>query len=63
MDRSQEADLITRAAGGDRTAAGDLIRAHQQSVYAYLLRMSGRPDVAEDIVQEAFVRVLNNLHR
>lgn len=63
MERAQEADLITRAAAGDRTASGDLIRAHQQSVYAYLLRMCGRPDVAEDIVQEAFVRVLNNLHR
>lgn len=63
MERAQEADLITRAAAGDRGAAGDLIRAHQQSVYAYLLRMCGRPDVAEDIVQEAFVRVLGNLHR
>lgn len=63
MERQVEADLIERAAAGDRTAAGDLIRAHQNSVYAYLLRMSGRPDVAEDIVQEAFVRVLGNLHR
>jgi len=63
MERAQEADLITRAAAGDRQAAGDLIRAHQQSVYSYLLRMCGRPDVAEDIVQEAFVRVLGNLHR
>lgn len=63
MERAQEAELITRAAAGDRSAAGDLIRAHQHSVYAYLLRMCGRPDVAEDIVQEAFVRVLNNLHR
>lgn len=63
MEREREVDLIERAAAGDREAAGDLIRAHQQSVYAYLLRMSGRPDVAEDIVQEAFVRVLGNLHR
>ncbi len=28
-----------------------------------MLRMSGRPDVAEDIVQDAFVRVLTNLER
>jgi RNA polymerase sigma-70 factor, ECF subfamily len=27
------------------------------------LRMSGKPDIAEDIVQEAFVRVLKNLDR
>lgn len=63
MDRHQERALIERAIAGERQAAGDLIRAHQRSVYAYILRMSGRPDVAEDIVQEAFVRVLGNLHR
>ena len=28
-----------------------------------MLRMSGRPDVAEDIVQDAFVRVLTHLER
>jgi len=63
MDRNEERALIERAIAGERQAAGDLIRAHQRSVYAYILRMSGRPDVAEDIVQEAFVRVLGNLHR
>lgn len=63
MDRRTERDLIERALTGDRAAAGDLIRGHQASVYAYLLRMSGRPYLAEDIAQEAFVRVLNNLHR
>ena len=63
MDRTEERELIERAIAGERQAAGDLIRAHQRSVYGYILRMSGRPDVAEDIVQEAFVRVLGNLHR
>ncbi len=63
MTRAEEQDLIRRAAAGDREAADACIRAHQQSLYAYMLRMSGRPDVAEDIVQEAFVRVLTNLHR
>lgn len=63
MERHEERDLIERAIAGERQAAGDLIRAHQRSVYGYILRMSGRPDVAEDIVQEAFVRVLTNLHR
>ncbi len=63
MDRRTERDLIERALAGDRSAAGDLIRGHQASVYAYLLRMSGRPHMAEDLAQEAFVRVLSNLHR
>ncbi|MCW5776147.1 MAG: sigma-70 family RNA polymerase sigma factor [Phycisphaeraceae bacterium] len=63
MDRAQERRLIRRAAAGDKQAAEACIRAHQQSLYAYMLRLSGRPDVAEDIVQEAFVRVLTSLDR
>lgn len=63
MTRQEEAKLIARAAAGDARAAETFIRAHQQSLFAYILRLSGRPDVAEDIVQEAFVRVLTNLHR
>ncbi|MEM8834572.1 MAG: RNA polymerase sigma factor [Planctomycetota bacterium] len=63
MERSQEVALIEAAAAGCRDSADRLIRAYQGSLYAYLLRLSGRPDVAEDIVQDAFVRVLANLDR
>ncbi len=63
MERAVEHDLIRRAIAGERAAAGELIRAHQRSVYAYILRMSGKPELAEDVVQEAFVRVLANIHR
>jgi RNA polymerase sigma-70 factor (ECF subfamily) len=63
MNRTQEQKLIRRAAAGDRGSAELLIQTHQRSVYAFVLRMSGRPDVAEDVVQEAFVRVLTHLDR
>ncbi|MCC7388970.1 MAG: RNA polymerase sigma factor [Phycisphaerales bacterium] len=63
MDRAEERKLIRRAAAGDKQAAGECIRAYQGQLYAYILRLSGRPDIAEDIVQEAFVRVLTNLDR
>lgn len=63
MSRTEERLLIESAAAGDQDAASALIRRHQASLYAYLLRMSGRPEMAEDVVQEAFVRVLTNLHR
>jgi RNA polymerase sigma-70 factor (ECF subfamily) len=63
VNRGEEQVLVKRAAAGDRAAAEGLIRAHQQSLFAYLVRMSGRPEVAEDIVQEAFVRVLQHLDR
>lgn len=63
MTRSEEQRLIRLAVAGDRAACEAFIKAHQASLYAYILRLSGRPDVAEDTVQEAFVRVLTNLDR
>lgn len=63
MDRQREHDLIHSALAGDRSAAAGLIQAHQASLYAFMLRRCGRPEVAEDVVQEAFVRALTNLHR
>lgn len=63
MTRAREQQLIQDAAAGDREAAGALVSAHQHGVYAYILRMCGRPELAEDVVQEAFVRVVTNLDR
>ena len=63
MLKSSEVALIRKAKAGDGKAIEGLIRAHQDALFAFMLRMSGRPDVAEDIVQEAFVRVLKNLDR
>lgn len=63
MTRNDERELIRRAKRGDDEAMTALIRAHQDSLYAFMLRMTGRPDIAEDVVQEAFVRVLKNLDR
>ena len=63
MERSREHALVRRAKEGDEEAVEALIRAHQDALYAFILRMAGRPEMAEDIVQEALVRVLKNLHR
>lgn len=61
--RQDEHELIRRAKGGDGAAIASLIRAHQGGLYAYILQLSGHAETAEDIVQEAFVRVLKNIER
>lgn len=63
MKRIEEEKLIVRASRGDKAAAEILVRTHQASLYGYMLRMTGQADLAEDVVQEAFVRVLTNLNR
>jgi RNA polymerase sigma-70 factor (ECF subfamily) len=63
IEKSLELTLIRRAKSGDGEAVERLIRAHQDALYAFILRMSGRPELAEDIVQEAFVRVIRTLDR
>ena len=36
----------------------EVFERHHLAVYRYLLRMTGRPDLAEDLTQEVFLRVL-----
>ncbi len=39
-------------------SAADLFDRFHLAIYRYLLRMTGRPDVAEDLTQDVFVRIL-----
>jgi RNA polymerase sigma-70 factor, ECF subfamily len=63
LSRSKEQKLIKAAARGDIDAASALIRAYQGGVYAYIRKLCGHDDIAEDVTQEAFSRVLLNLDR
>ncbi len=53
-----DAELAQRIADGDRTAAGVLVQRYQSMVRSFLIRLSGRDDVADDLAQETFIRVL-----
>jgi len=56
-----EADLLTRARQGDRSAFGALVRRHQRRVYAAALHVTGNHSDADDVAQEAFVRAYRGL--
>jgi RNA polymerase sigma-70 factor (ECF subfamily) len=50
-----EADLIARAADGDRTAFARLMEHYQSACYGLAWRLLGDPDRAADATQDAFV--------
>lgn len=63
LDRDSDNALVIRAREGDYEAFEQLFERHRQLVYRFAYQMVPRRDDAEDIVQEAFVRAYQNLHR
>src|SRR5918912_4231060 len=54
-------DVITRGLAGDRNAFGVLIGRYSDPLYRHALGMTGSPDVAEDILQQSFIKAYNHL--
>lgn len=52
--------LMRRVAQGDRAAFSALYAATSGKLYGIVLRISRRPDVADEILQDAYVRIWNN---
>lgn len=52
--------LMIRFQGGDRSAFTFLLRRHQTPLYNFALRHLGNAPAAEEAVQDAFVRVVQN---
>jgi RNA polymerase sigma-70 factor (ECF subfamily) len=59
----EDADLIRKALTGDQRACRDLVLRYQRQVFSVLLRVVRRPEDAEDLTQETFVRMFRALDR
>jgi RNA polymerase sigma-70 factor (ECF subfamily) len=63
MDRESELDLVTRLRAGD-TAAFDAVYAEFNTrIFNFLARLSRRRDVAEDLLEETWLRFVDRAPR
>ena len=56
-----DAELVKTFQGGDISALDVLITRYKGPLYAYLLRLSGDRDAADDLLQDVFIKVIKKL--
>ena len=62
-NQSVEAELVREAVAGSASAARELVRLFHRPIFAYVSRMTGQAQDAEDITQETFVKAFRSLDR
>jgi RNA polymerase sigma-70 factor (ECF subfamily) len=64
-DRAElrDEDLLRRMGAGDDEAFRSFYLRHQRPIYRFALHMTGRPEAAEDVVQEAFMTVIREISK
>lgn len=63
MEPKELADLIARCKKGDQRAYDRLVALYSPRLYGYLLRLVGRPDDAEELLQEVYLRLVRGMER
>src|SRR5438128_73719 len=58
-----DADVVTLALEGREAAHRELIKRYERPVFSLVFRMVRDRELAEDLTQDTFVKVLSNLER
>ncbi len=53
-------ELLERLAGGDATAFTLLFHSYKDKLYSFILHLSGSTTIAEDVLQEIFLKIWQN---
>ncbi len=59
MAEFADSDLLQRLKAGDEAAFDEVFGAYRPRLYAFLLRMCGRRELAEDLLQETWLRLVD----
>ena len=60
---SDLADLLAATAEGDKSAFAELYRRTSAKLYGVVLRISRRPELASELLQESYLKIWSNAHR
>ena len=63
MDRESELTVVEQLRRGDEAAFDAVYAAFNLRVFTFLLRLSRRRDVAEDLLEETWLRLVKHAHR
>jgi RNA polymerase sigma-70 factor (ECF subfamily) len=63
MDRESELDLVGRLRAGDPEAFDAVHQEFNARLYNFLARLSSRREVAEDLLEETWLRLVKHAHR
>ncbi len=63
LSTATDPELVARAAAGSEAAYRELLDRYQRPVFSLVYRMVRDREEAEDLAQETFVRVFNNIGR
>jgi RNA polymerase sigma factor (sigma-70 family) len=63
MDQAGEASLVSRLQAGDTTAFDEIHAALNTRLFTFLLRLSRRREVAEDLLEETWLRLVTHAKR
>ena len=61
LPASTDQEVVTRARQGEQAAYRELVRRYERPVFSLIFRMVRNRELAEDLSQETFVKVLNAL--
>ena len=61
MTKEQEAEIVRRVLAGEADAFEAIVDEYQKTVYNLALKMTGNPEDAQDMSQEAFIKAFSSL--
>lgn len=62
LESLDDYELVRRFTRGNEAAFETLVHRHKRQVYNFIFKMVGKPEPADDLFQETFMRVLKNAH-